>query len=647
MKKLKSLVIFIAFIVIILVAYVIFSSFFEPGVYNLMVRSFVASHKGSDGIVLVVIDDKSIERYRWPWSRDLYAKIFDYLGNYTNAKIIGFDAVVTTPDINNPNADLKLYNTVKNINNFVGGFSLIEAKYQNEAEGKLYDKKFEEKFKYPIINEIKTSEQPRYNSLSKYPDGYFNALQKAGSIKVFTHPIDGFIKDIPQLIYYKGNYYPSLGLRMFAQLNNTKQIKITNSHIIISGDEEIKIKYHRRWGGLCNFLHFYKNYKGSDYTHKTYSAVDILDSIDAIKAGKKPKIDPKNFDNKIVYVGANAKAQGLGLEDAAPTPMNNKHPGVDIQATNLDNLIHNQMVRSVTDTQEFILNFALVIAAFIIVANFSLIAGLGIMVLMVLGYIFMSVLSYKLNFAVPVITPIALQMVTMIFGYSRKFIVEARNKEKIKDAMGKYISQDIMENVVSNIDNVKLGGKKADVTVLFADIRGFTSMSEKLEPDEISVILNEYFTALEPIISSYNGVINKFIGDAVMAIFGEPIQDKDHAVNAVKCANAMLLKVQELQKKWLEEGKPKIEIGVGINTGEAFVGNIGSEKRLEYTVIGDMVNLASRIESYNKVYKTQFLISSSTYEHVRGIADVIKISEVKIRGKEKKMNIYEVLRLTK
>lgn len=647
MGKLKSVIIFIAFSIIIFVAYVIFSSFFEPGVYNLMVRSFVASHKGSDGIVLVVIDDESIERYRWPWSRDLYAKIFDYLGHYTNAKIIGFDAVVTTPDLNNPKADLKLYETVKDINNFVGGFSLLNGNYTNEKEGKIYDKKFEEKFKFPIITEYKPQEQPRYNSLSRYPEGYFKALQKVGSVKVFTHPIDGFIKDVPQLVYYKGNYYPSLGLRMFAYLNNTKEIKLTKTHLIISGDEEIKIKYHRRWGGICNFLHFYKNYKNSDYTHRTYSAVDIIDSIDAIKAGKKPKIDPKNFDNKIVYVGANAKAQGLGLEDAAPTPMQNKHPGVDIQATNLDNLIHNQIVRSVTPMQEFMLNLALVIAAFIIVANFSLIAGLGIMVLMVVGYIFMSVLSYKLNFAVPVITPIALQMVTMIFGYSRKFIVEARNKEKIKDAMGKYISQDIMENVVSDIDNVKLGGKKADVTVLFADIRGFTSMSEKLEPDEISVILNEYFTALEPIISSYNGVINKFIGDAVMAIFGEPIQDKNHAVNAVKCANAMLLKVQELQKKWLEEGKPKIEIGVGINTGEAFVGNIGSEKRLEYTVIGDMVNLASRIESYNKVYKTQFLISSSTYEYVRGIADVIKISEVKIRGKEKKMNIYEVLRLTK
>ena len=646
MKNLKSIVIFIAFAVIILVSYVIFSSFFEPRVYNLMVKNFVASQKGSDGIVLVVIDDKSIERYRWPWNRGLYAKIFDYMGHYTNAKLIGFDAVMTTPDLNNPQADKKLYDTIKDLDNFVGGFNPLRKPYSEADAGKIYDKKFKEKFGINIQQQIKINEPPRFNSLSPYPQGYFNSLPNAGSVWVLTHPIDGFIKDVPQLVYYKGDFYPSLGLRMYAKLNNAKEIKVTKSHLIINGDDEIKIQTHRRWGGIFNFLHFYKNYKNSDYTHKTYSAVDIIDSMDAIKAGKKPKIDPKVFDNKIVFVGANAKASGLGLEDALPTPMQSKHPGVDIQATNLDNLIHNQTVRSITGFHELLVDILLVIAAFIIVANYSLIAGLGVMVLMVVGYIFMSVLAYKLNFAVPVITPIALQLVTMIFGYSRKFIVESRNKEKIKDAMGKYISQDIMKNVVDNIDNVKLGGKKADVTVLFADIRGFTSMSEKLQPDEISVILNEYFTAIEPIISKYNGVINKFIGDAVMAIFGEPIQDKDHAVNAIKCANEMLLKVKELQVKWLEEGKPKIEIGVGINTGEAFVGNIGSEKRLEYTVIGDTVNLASRLEGYNKIYKTQFLISSSTYEFVRGIADVIKISEVKIRGKEKKMNIYEVLRLT-
>ena len=238
-----------------------------------------------------------------------------------------------------------------------------------------------------------------------------------------------------------------------------------------------------------------------------------------------------------------------------------------------------------------------------------------------------------------------MSIITMIFAYSYRYITEDRNKEKIKTAMGKYISEDIMKNVVKNIDELKLGGKKANVTVLFADIRGFTTMSEKLSADEVSVILNEYFTEIEPIVTRHNGVINKFIGDAVMAIFGEPIQDENHPKNAVKCACEMLEKVKELQTKWLEEGKPKIEIGIGINTGEAFVGNIGSEKRMEYTVIGDMVNLASRIESNNKIYKTNLLISSSTYASVRSIVDVVKISNVKIRGKEKALDLYEVIRL--
>ena len=253
---------------------------------------------------------------------------------------------------------------------------------------------------------------------------------------------------------------------------------------------------------------------------------------------------------------------------------------------------------------------------------------------------------FKLNIIPLVLTPITTQLITLIFGYSYKSILEGKNKEKIKNAMGKYLSQDIMKNVVQNIDDIKLGGKKANVTVLFSDIRGFTSMSENMTAEEVSVILNEYFSEMEPIITKYNGVINKFIGDAVMAIFGEPIQDINHPQNAVKCAYEMLKKVEQLREKWLHEGKPKIEIGIGINTGEAFVGNIGSEKRLEYTVIGDTVNLASRIEGYNKVYKTNFLISSSTYSQVSDIVDVIKITGVSIRGKAKKMDIYEVLRLS-
>jgi adenylate cyclase len=265
--------------------------------------------------------------------------------------------------------------------------------------------------------------------------------------------------------------------------------------------------------------------------------------------------------------------------------------------------------------------------------------------LIMLIYFLLSAVCYYFGIVVTVITPIVMFTITTIGAYTHKFVLENRSKEKVKSAMGKYMSQDVMKRVIQNIDNLGLGGKRSVVTVLFADIRGFTSMSEKMSAQQVSEILNEYFTEIEPIITKHNGVINKFIGDAVMAIFGEPIQDKSHAQNAVKCAYAMLEKVRELQSKWVKEGKPKIEIGIGINTGEVFVGNIGSVNRMEYTVIGDTVNLASRLESYNKIYKTKLLISTSTYEEVKGFTDVIKISDVQIRGKANKMDIYEVLKV--
>ena len=141
-------------------------------------------------------------------------------------------------------------------------------------------------------------------------------------------------------------------------------------------------------------------------------------------------------------------------------------------------------------------------------------------------------------------------------------------------------------------------------------------------------------------------MINKFIGDAVLVIFGEPVQDREHAKNAVKCAYEIAAKVKKIQEKWVDEGKPKIDIGIGINTGDAFVGNIGTQNRFEYTVIGDTVNIASRIEGYNRIYKTRILISQNTYNKLSHIVDVIKIREVDLKGKTKKIDIYEVLRIT-
>ncbi len=642
MKKFKSKAFFInsALIHIFLSVIVVLISwqFFEPEAYNFMHSNFTAKNYGSDEIALIVIDDKSIERHRWPWQRYLYAQIFEYLTDYANPKLIGFDAILSSLDKENPKSDEQFFNTVNRIDNLVAGFSPLV----QDAEDKTYQSKFDKKFKVKIDDKRQGFKFSKYRSISRFPAAYFNALKYTGSVNT-TQNTSGYVTTNDQIVTVNNENYPSLALRMYMKLNGINSLEL-NDNSITAG--KLTIPTVVSPDAVQNYVKFYKVMPKSEYTHKKYSAADILQSLENLKQGKPPIINPDEFKDKIVFVGANAKASALGLEDALPTPMLQKHPGVDIQATNLDNLINDEFMVQTTIQQDIILLVILTVSVFIIIARFSFFKSLLTLILIALGYMVFTALCFKHNVAPNVITPLAIQLITMIFAYSYRFILEGKNKEKIKQAMGKYLSQDIMQNVVQNIDDIKLGGKKAVVTVLFADIRGFTSISEKLSAEEVSMILNEYFTEIEPIISKYNGVINKFIGDAVMAIFGEPIQDINHAKNAVLCANEMLKAVDKLRDKWLFEGKPKIEIGIGINTGEAFVGNIGSEKRLEYTVIGDMVNLASRIESYNKVYKTNLLISSSTYAHVSSIADVIKISEVTIRGKSKKMDIYEVLRLT-
>ena len=618
-------------------------TFWENSFYDLFTKNVSQSANiGSKNIELIMIDDKSVDAYRWPWARSLYGEIFDYLRIYTNAKVVVFDAIITNPDTANPSSsDNYFYDVVKKSPNFIGGYkflisspTLIDKDFYNE---------FNTKNNIKIIDKrtIKIPHISVYKSVSDFPKGYFNSLKHIGSVNFVTEPVDGILRRSSDLIVHNGKLYPSLSLATYLLANGTNEVIITNKNIIVE-KTGLKIPIYNTGYDIKHNIKFYKHHENSAYTHNKHSAIDIVESFRNLKRGEKPLIEPRNFDNKIVIIGGNA----MNAEDVLHTPISLKQPGADIQATVIDNLLNGEYIIPFSPLQNISVIILLCIATFIIISRLSFIKSLITLLITAIIYLIICAIFYRHNIAPYIITPLAVQISTMIFGYSYRFILEGKNKEKIKNAMGKYLSQDIMKNVVQNIDDIKLGGKKSNLTVLFSDIRGFTSMSENMTAEEVSKILNEYFSEMEPIITKYNGVINKFIGDAVMAIFGEPIQDINHAQNAVKCACEMLKKVEQLRDKWLAEGKPKIEIGIGINTGEAFVGNIGSEKRLEYTVIGDTVNLASRIEGYNKVYKTNLLISSSTYKQVSDIVDVIKIADVSIRGKSKKMDIYEVLRLS-
>lgn len=627
----------IIYFVLFCIIWVSSFSFIQPNVYNFMVKTFSATTHGNENTVIVAIDDKTINETGWPWNMDLYAKVMNYFSEYTDIKAIATDIVLDSKNE-------KFLNSVKNISSRMVMTFIPSDTYNDESfDFKNYEDKFYNKFKINIEDKSNNiyvkyrSMMPMGNDLLdklEYTGSSGNGIDSRSGVQIYSYPV----------VSINERLYPSLSLRTYLLANNTDKITLTENFIKVD-DTNISIPV-QNFPKTMNYIKFYDIYPNTIYSHKVYSAVDILNSYDNLKNGKKPIIDGSEFKGKTVFFGGNARGDVIGTEDSNRTPIQEAHPGVDIQATIYDNYVNNEFITRPHMFHEFLVFFVLSLIVLALVMNLSF--GLSITVIsgMLIGYfVTCATYLYPKGIAPDVITPAVITLATLIFGYAFKFIAENKNKEKVKNAMGKYLSKTVMKNVVQNIDNVKLGGRKAVVTVLFADIRGFTSMSEKMSAEEVSLILNEYFSAIEPIITKYNGVINKFIGDAVMAIFGDPINDEMHPMNAVLCANEMLKRVRKLRNKWMDENKPEIEIGIGINTGEVFVGNIGSETRLEYTVIGDTVNIASRIESYNKVYKTNFLIGSTTYNSVKNRVDVIKISGVTIRGKQKKMDIYEILRV--
>ncbi len=642
----KSLfLILLASVVLFFLFYTIGDVILQTKSYNFMVKHTTGDNIPSDKIVLVVIDDKSLHEIgRWPWKRDKTIDIFDYLEFHTDAKAIAYDAVIMAPDKTNPESDRIFFNNIGKYSKLIAGIGFMEKDFDNYINKEEFNALLPEKSDIEVIDNRTSNDKSQifYKSFTPFVDEYFKNVKLLGSVNTIQDS-DGYIRRIDQLVEYKGRLYPSLGLLTYAKYTGIKNFILDNEYLRGENEEyKVKIPIKSDFGMIYNYIYFYKT-KDNMYSHQVISASDVIKSLEAIKKGEEPLLKPEIFKDKAVFVGANANAQALF--DIKRTPISDTFAGVDIQATNFNNLLDNTFYTTVSVYYNFFLVLFVFLVVLVFVGVLPVPTALMCSSCAMLLYLLFAFVMYDNRIAIGLILPEIAMLFAIGCGYSMKYLLEGRKKEKIQSAMSKYISKDVMKNVVQNIDSIKLGGKRAEVTVLFADIRGFTSISEQLSALEVTKILNEYFSELVPLIEQHNGILNKFMGDAVLAIFGEPIKNENHPVDAVKCADKMLKKVRRLQEKWLSEGKPRIDIGVGIATGEVFIGNIGSETRLEYTVIGDTVNTASRIENYNKVYRTNFLISEETYLRVQKYVDVIKIREVSIRGKAKKINIYEVLRI--
>jgi len=244
-----------------------------------------------------------------------------------------------------------------------------------------------------------------------------------------------------------------------------------------------------------------------------------------------------------------------------------------------------------------------------------------------------------MNLIYPVLT-----MMTIYLGITvYRYVTEEREKKKVRGAFQYYLTASVVNEILKDPTKLKLGGDKKVLTVMFSDIRGFTSISEKLSPEELVHLLNEYLTAMTDMVFKYDGLLDKYIGDAIMAVFGAPLDQPDHALRACRTGIGMMSELRRLRERWAAEGRPDINIGIGINTGDMVVGNMGSQMRFDYTVMGDSVNLASRLEGAGKEYGTAILISEETYRQARAAVEVRELDLLQVKGKQVPVRIYELM----
>ncbi len=653
MKKSKLANIIIVFIIILTLVflYAIAGNIFDDRVNDSFIKILTKFPQKAqqDNVVLVVIDDKSVDRLTWPWSRDNFVKIFDYLENKAGAKVIIFKNLVVFPDSYNPDSDKKFYDYISSGKNIINSYIPLNSNISGDVIPSGYIDIFDEKSNVKIRDERSIKFYSSYNGIVKLPKDFLLNVKVLAS-SVLPTDKDEYVRAYMPFVMYNDKFYPSLALSAYAMYKNTYEF-VLNDKFLCSADNcktlKMPLEYKQIKDNLGNktsafVTHInWKPLSDEYYSHKTFSAVDLIESFDKLQNKEIPVVSPDEFKDKIVIIGLNSSDKKL--LQIHNTSVSDTHSDIDIHATMIDNMLSNSF--KTVDDKDYT-PIITTIFCFFILRGFKIFkVNLIFTAILSLLYLFYYVCEYMLGIYVPPVSPIITMFSATILKSLYSVLTTDKTAEMIKHAMGKYISKDVMNKVISNLDKLKLGGTRTVVTIFFVDIRNFTKISEELPPQEVTSILNEYFATIEPIIAKYHGIVNKYIGDGLLAVFGEPVKNDEHALNAVLCGIEIIDKVSLLREKFIKENKPVINIGIGVNTGEVFAGNIGTEERFEYTVIGDNVNLASRIESYNQILKTQFLISEYTYEHVKDRVDVVKLSGVNIKGKSKPIDIYEVLRL--
>ena len=583
-------------------------------------------------IVIAAIDEKSIEKLgRWPWGRNRIAELVRKLDK-DGAAVIMMDFIFSEHGKN----DKSLAAAVGDASDVILPLAFTLGPGRDEkpppdiVEAAFRSIEDKDRFaEYPPVH--------ARNVLAPVPLLASEAMA-LGHINMLADR-DGTLRWETGAIEYDGYLFPSIDIQTAAFY-----LGVPRDRVVMKAAEGILLGNKRyiptnKWGQMLI------NYYGGEHTFPYVSVADILDG----------SANPAVFRGKIVLVGASAK----GIFDLRVTPFSAEMPGVEKHANVIASILENRFIRQAAPITN-VLVLLLTGVIFSAVLSFSMrwykdvgavsITAIFLFLLLFSGYLLLVQKGLWMNITYPSVN-IALILVAVT---SYNYAVEEKFARTIRAMFSSYVTEGVVNELIRNPGMARLGGDRREVTVLFSDVRNFTTFSERHEPEEVVAVLNEYLGEMTATVLKWEGTLDKFIGDAILAFWGAPLKQENHAELAVKCALDMIGTLKKLQNKWESEGKAAFDIGIGINTGEVIVGNIGAEgKKMDYTVIGDHVNLGSRIESLTRKYDRHILITEFTLEKIReaveksliGHVAVTGLEKVIVKGKEKPVGVYEIAAL--
>ncbi|MFY4857072.1 CHASE2 domain-containing protein [Aliarcobacter butzleri] len=590
----------------------------------------------NQNVVIVDIDETSIKSLgQWPWSRDKLAKMLENL-TLANVGIVGLDIVFAEEDRTSPHKilqDLKIYK--KDVPNY-------DLEFANVVEnspvilGYQFDlvKKDNTNAKVPQIPAIfieKDKPQDKsylieaYNTILNIPQ----IQDKAYSSGFFNNIPDdtGIIRSVPLIISYDDTIYPSLALEVIRVINDTQKVVVQYNENGISNIvlDDISIPTDRYGRMLINF-------RGPERSFKYISAIDIYNN----------SFDKSEIDGKIVLIGTSA----AGLFDLRATPFDSIFPGVEVHANIIDNILMQDFIYKASwlDGANILIIFVLSIIVVMFTTYTTFWANPIIFISFSISYLFLVYnLLFDYGIVLNILFPIATVLIASIMTTLFDYFYNIKKEEAIKAKFASKVSKNVMDDILKNIDKNEFSAKSKEVTIFFSDIRGFTNISEKLDAKELISFLNRYMQPMSEIIIKYQGTIDKFIGDAIMAYWNAPIDIKNHCDLALKASLEQLEVLEKLNVELQKENLPKIDIGIGLNTGTVIVGEMGSSLRSDYTVIGDTINLGSRVESLCKYYDSKLNISNFTKDKLQEKYIFRFLDLVKVKGKNEPVEIWQVL----